>query len=68
MANTSTHSGIGHKKPVRATQNESALIEHVRSRAHELYESRGRENGHDLDDWLLAEQQVMRLAAERKRP
>ncbi len=27
----------------------------IRQRAHELYEARGREEGHDLDDWLQAE-------------
>ena len=26
----------------------------IRQRAHELYEARGREDGHDLDDWLRA--------------
>jgi len=27
--------------------------------AHELYEQRGREDGHDLDDWLEAEQRIV---------
>ena len=27
----------------------------ISRRAHELYESRGREDGHDLEDWLQAE-------------
>jgi hypothetical protein len=27
----------------------------IRHRAFELYEKRGREQGHDLDDWLRAE-------------
>jgi DUF2934 family protein len=31
------------------------LEEEIRRRAHELYEERGREDGHDLDDWLRAE-------------
>jgi Protein of unknown function (DUF2934) len=26
--------------------------------AYELYEQRGREDGHDLDDWLEAEQRI----------
>ena len=30
----------------------------IRRRAYELYETRGREDGHDLDDWLLAEEQI----------
>ena len=30
----------------------------IRRRAYELYETRGREDGHDLDDWLLAEEEI----------
>jgi DUF2934 family protein len=32
-----------------------AVAEHIRCRAYELYEERGREDGHDLEDWLRAE-------------
>ena len=35
------------------------MTDQVRARAYELYELRGREDGHDLDDWLLAELQVI---------
>jgi len=28
--------------------------------AHEFYETRGRQDGQDVDDWLAAEQQLMR--------
>lgn len=31
------------------------LHQEIRQRAYELYEKRGREHGHDLDDWLKAE-------------
>ncbi len=31
----------------------------IRNRAYQLYEERGCENGHDLDDWLTAEAEVM---------
>ena len=31
----------------------------IRQRAYELYEQRGFEHGHDMDDWLQAEAQVM---------
>jgi hypothetical protein len=34
--------------------------EQIRQRAYELYEQRGREDGHDLDDWLAAESEVTR--------
>lgn len=30
----------------------------IERRAYELYEQRGHENGHDWDDWLLAEAQL----------
>jgi Protein of unknown function (DUF2934) len=32
--------------------------EQIRQRAYELYESRGREDGHDVDDWLTAEEEI----------
>ncbi len=32
--------------------------EHIRERAYELYEQRGREDGHDLEDWLQAESEL----------
>lgn len=34
----------------------------IRQRAYELYEQRGREDGHDWDDWLKAESEVNREA------
>jgi hypothetical protein len=37
--------------------------EGVRVRAHELYERRGREPGHELDDWATAEAEVRANAA-----
>ena len=30
----------------------------ISSRAFDLYEKRGREDGHDLEDWLEAERQI----------
>jgi Protein of unknown function (DUF2934) len=36
------------------------LQELIRKRAYELYEQRGREEGHDLDDWIAAEFEVTR--------
>ncbi len=41
-----------------ATKSHSNLEEQIRRRAHELYEERGREDGHDLDDWLRAEAEI----------
>lgn len=31
----------------------------IRSRAYELFEDRGREDGHALEDWLMAREEVM---------
>ena len=40
----------------RATQED--IEEEIRRRAYELYEARGREDGHDLEDWLRAEAEI----------
>jgi len=36
----------------------------ISRRAYERYEERGREHGHDLDDWLEAERDVQRQSTE----
>ena len=34
-------------------------LEHqIRLRAHELYEARGQEDGHEVEDWLRAEEEI----------
>jgi len=36
-----------------------AMLEHeIRIRAYDLYEQRGRQPGHSVDDWLAAEAEV----------
>jgi hypothetical protein len=40
------------------------LQEEIRRRAHELYEQRGREDGHELEDWLRAESEVTQKKAK----
>lgn len=42
------------------------LEEQIRIRAFELYEERGREDGHDLEDWLRAEAEVASTGAKAK--
>jgi hypothetical protein len=37
---------------------EPAYNQEIRVRAYELFEQRGREDGHDLDDWLQAEAEL----------
>jgi len=39
------------------------LEERIRVRAYELYEQRGKQDGHDLDDWFQAEAE---LAPQRR--
>jgi hypothetical protein len=41
-----------------ALTRDSELHERIRARAFELYEQRGREDGHELDDWLQAEEEL----------
>ena len=36
------------------------LEEQVRCRAYEIYERRGGADGHDLEDWLQAESELLR--------
>ena len=52
------------KRPATATSEPQELeLEHqIRLRAYELYEKRGREDGHELEDWLRAEEEL----AEKK--
>jgi hypothetical protein len=46
-------------EPARATPDPIALEEQIRQRAYALYEARGRGDGHDLDDWLKAEAEIL---------
>jgi hypothetical protein len=54
-------------KNANANRGESAvdLREQISRRAYELYERRGREHGHEVEDWLQAEAE---LARERTKP
>ena len=37
------------------------LLELIRARAYQIYESRGREPGHEVADWVQAEHEVKQL-------
>jgi hypothetical protein len=52
---TSSHNQ--HLSTCRTVQTDSASSLHqaIQLRALELFEQRGRENGHELEDWLQAE-------------
>ena len=52
------------KKPPATVPSEPLELEHeIRLRAQELYEARGREDGHELDDWLRAEEEITQKKA-----
>ena len=48
-----------HKNPVSNVEDE------IRRRAYELYEQRGREDGHDLEDWFRAEEEITQKRSRR---
>jgi len=45
-------------EPARTNSNPTKREEQIRRRAYELYETRGREDGHAIDDWLQAEAEI----------
>ena len=52
------------KKPsASAVRDPQELEIQIRERAYELYEARGREDGHDLEAWLRAEEEIMEQKA-----
>jgi DUF2934 family protein len=46
------------KKQRANVVTEQNLEEEIRHRAYALFEERGREDGHDVDDWLRAEAEL----------
>jgi hypothetical protein len=57
---------LAKKTPVPVTSEAPNNIEaQIRLRAYELYEARGREDGHDLENWLRAEAEITGSTAER---
>ena len=46
------------KPPTLVTSKPKELEHQIRQRAHELYEARGREHGHELEDWFRAEEEM----------
>lgn len=65
------------KKPETALQEivnqqvqrreESIVQDVVARRAYFLYLNRGREDGHDIDDWLTAERELLSASHEENR-
>jgi Protein of unknown function (DUF2934) len=46
------------KSPATVTSEPQELEHQIRLRANELYEARGREDGHELEDWFRAEEEI----------
>ena len=46
-------SGSAHERPLNTPDNERGHL--IATKAYELYEQRGRIDGHALEDWLKAE-------------
>ena len=47
------------------TEAQTDLEEQIRARAYELYEERGREDGHHEEDWIAAEREVLGANIEK---
>jgi hypothetical protein len=46
------------KKPPTAINEPQELEHQIRLRAYQLYEERGKENGHELEDWYRAKEEL----------
>lgn len=46
------------KKKTLEPRDSDDLVLRIRERAYELFQQRGGEHGHDLDDWLKAEAEI----------
>jgi len=46
------------KPPVTSINEPQELEQYIRLRAYELYEERGREDGHELEDWFRAKEEL----------
>ena len=64
MATTPTRQRQSDERPVQAQDARNprpandAAHDDIARRAYERYEERGRQPGHDLDDWLEAEREI----------
>jgi hypothetical protein len=49
------------KADLQKTKGGGELRDQIRARAYQLYEQRGRDDGHSLDDWLQAEAELSQV-------
>jgi Protein of unknown function (DUF2934) len=45
--------------PIRPKPSDAEVEEQIRQRAYQLYEKRGRLDGKAMEDWLMAEEEVL---------
>jgi Protein of unknown function (DUF2934) len=57
MAKHTTHAPVDTRHIAEST---TEFQEKIRVRAYELFEQRGGEHGHDIEDWLQAEIELVR--------
>ena len=50
----------------RKPSSSKDITEHIRQRAHELYEQRGKVDGFALEDWLQAEAEILGAQKQQK--
>jgi hypothetical protein len=46
------------KPPTAVATDQQELEDQIRLRAYELYEARGHEDGHELEDWYRAKEEI----------
>ena len=55
------------EEPIAPIVDDRVIHQAIAEKAHELYEKGGRRHGHDLEDWLEAEQLILsEKKAEKK--
>jgi outer membrane protein TolC len=59
MATTKALRKLETNSGLETTRSATPTREDIAQRAYALYEARGREDGHDLDDWLQAERELL---------
>jgi hypothetical protein len=50
---------------VKSNTHSNDLQRTIRARAYELFQQRGRQHGHDIEDWLRAEAELRANYGER---
>jgi hypothetical protein len=56
--NSSTQTDAKAEQATAQSKPPETTPEQIQRRAHEIFEARGGEPGHELDDWLLAEHEL----------